>query len=421
MMAKLLYQVVMVAYGWAARLVAIWDTKAQLFVNGRRGWQSVLEGFMEQQPEKQLIAWFHCASLGEFEQARPVIEAFREQYPRYKVVLTFYSPSGYEVRKGYDKADLVMYLPLDTRSNAKKFVTLLRPSVVFFVKYEFWYHYLHYLSKRKIPVYSISAIFRENHIFFKPWGGFFRRMLKLFTYILVQDVSSLQLLKDLGLKQVALTGDTRFDRVYAICQSPRHLPPAEYFSKGYKVLVIGSSWPADITLLAPFVNRFAEPLKIIVAPHELEEEIYQDIREKFHTKQVVNYSAYNPEKHHAFDVLIVDNMGNLSSLYQYADFAWVGGAFGKGLHNTLEPATYGIPIFFGSKFSKFKEAIDLVSLECAFSVDTVEAFEKHFLALYHDPELYGQVGNLCARYVKEHCGATEKIMQIVAENTNLAT
>jgi 3-deoxy-D-manno-octulosonic-acid transferase len=368
---------------------------------------------IEQQTSK--VAWFHCASLGEFEQGRPVIEKYRETFPDHKIVLTFFSPSGYEVRKNYAGADFICYLPADTPAKAKDFIEKINPSIAFFVKYEFWYNYLRILHEKQIPVISFSAIFRENQVFFKWYGGFHRNILKYFTHIFVQNQTSLKLLQDIGIQSVTVGGDTRFDRVQQIAKARKNLPIIETFKDGKPLLIIGSCWQEDFEMLLPFLNTFEKELKIIIAPHEIHEseilswQLLLEMNNIKYSKVEENLPTLT-----AHDCLIIDNIGMLSSLYQYADFAWIGGSYGKGLHNILEAATFGLPIFFGNKnYRKFKEAVDLEQLSGAKAIENTNEFEKEFRKLYDDLSLRKQKSEIIKKYVGENTGGTDKVIRYI--------
>lgn len=406
-MSRLFYSFFLQVYGLLVRLAALWNPKAKQWTEGRR---DILDKIsMAMQGNTAPVAWFHCASLGEFEQARPVIEAFTKEFPSYKIMLTFFSPSGYEVRKNYAVADLIFYLPLDTALNARKFIGSVKPVIAFFAKYEFWYHYLYELKQSNIPAVSFSAIFRSEQVFFKPYGSFFRSILSNFQHIFVQNQSSLHLLQKIGIQQVSIAGDTRFDRVQTIASQKKDLPLVATFKQGQKLLIIGSGWPQDMHVLIPFLNRFTEPLKIIIAPHEIHETEITSLQTQLQKKSV-RFSQAQQTGITAADVLIIDNIGMLSSLYQYGEFAYIGGAFGKGLHNILEAATFGMPVFFGPNYIKFQEAIDLIAAGAAFSVHTTEDFASQFTALYMAEETRLAKADLSRQYVTNHTGATRKII-----------
>ena len=363
-------------------LVAPFNPKARQWVDGRRDWATRLQ--QQLAGNTSPIAWFHAASLGEFEQGRPVMEAFRAQYADYKILLTFFSPSGYEVRKDYDGADYVIYLPADTPANAQKFIQLVKPQLAFFIKYEFWYNYLRELKTAHVPVISFSAIFRPNQLFFKPWGQFYRNMLHYFDHILVQNQESVALLASIDLTSVTLAGDTRFDRVAQVVNTNKAIPLAEIFKNNSPVIVIGSAWQDDMAVLIPFLNTFAAPLKAIIAPHEIHDDEIERWRSQL-LKPSVRFSQASETDAAVAGVLIIDNVGMLSSLYQYGEFAYIGGAFKQGLHNILEAATFGMPLFFGPEYDKYQEAIDLVQEGAAFPIGNVNELTETFAKQYDKP------------------------------------
>ena len=355
------------------------------------------------------MAWVHCASLGEFEQGRPVIRQFREAFPAYKILLTFFSPSGYEVRKDYPQADYIFYLPWDTASNATRFVEITRPKIAFFIKYEFWHNYALALHKKNIPLLSVSSIFREGQVFFKGYGGWFRSTLRKFDHFFVQNEKSGQLLKSIGIAHVTIAGDTRFDRVNEAIQKVREIPIAREFKSNGQTIVVGSCWPKDMELLAPHINENAGKLKFIIAPHEIKESFLKEIETSVNVK-TVRYSQAN-ENISGHHVLLIDNVGMLSSLYQYGEFAYVGGGFGKGLHNILEAACFGIPVFFGNKnYKKFQEATDLIMRGGAFDVNDYADFKKKYESLANNPKNYQVASEVTRSYIAENIGATQKVI-----------
>jgi 3-deoxy-D-manno-octulosonic-acid transferase len=349
--------------------------------------------------------WFHAASLGEFEQGRPVMEALRKSHPEYKIILTFFSPSGYEVRKNYNGADIVCYLPLDTPRNAKRFVDLVNPEKIIFIKYEFWPNFLSYCRKKEISTYVISAVFRKSQIFFKWYGKPYANILSSIKCMYVQDENSKKLLSSIGITNVTVAGDTRFDRVMEIFENARQLPIAESFREGNRVLVAGSSWPKDEELIFKYLQSNPE-LKLIIAPHVLSVDHLNDIEERIGVS-CIRYSAATNESVKEVRCLLIDNMGMLSSLYRYGDIAYIGGGFGVGIHNTLEAAVYGIPVVFGPNFGKFNEAKDLVALGGGFSIqDYVELQSTLDWLLLHKG-----AGKIAGNYVKQNQGATMKIIE----------
>ncbi len=404
-MALLLYSLFVRLYTTGIRIASLFNPKAKLFIQGRKGLiKKVEQSFKPDAP----VAWFHCASLGEFEQGRPVIEAFKQRFPDYKIVLTFYSPSGYEVRKDYEGADLVCYLPVDTKSNANRFIEAISPTIVFFVKYEFWHFYSKALKRRNIPLLSIATILRPGQIYFKSYGSFYQRILRRFTHFFVQDEKTKALLEKIDIDNCEISGDTRFDRVAKICEFPQNLPLVEQFNNNQKVMVVGSAWDEDIEVLTSFIND--STLKFIIAPHEIDEKFMQRMKKDF-MRRTIRYSQLaTVDTPSDFDVLIIDNVGMLSSLYQYGDYAFVGGGYGKGLHNILEPATFGLPIFFGDQnYEKFKEAIDLIKLGGAMAIADYDALRIQYRS-FSEPRTYEIASEINADYVKNNTGATKRII-----------
>ncbi|WP_317192336.1 3-deoxy-D-manno-octulosonic acid transferase [Hymenobacter jeongseonensis] len=383
--------------------------RAAAWVAGRRGLLAHIRQTIGSDPAPRV--WFHCASLGEFEQGRPLLEAYRQAYPGTKLVLTFYSPSGYEIRKNWPGADYIFYLPLDTQRNAQAFFDAVQPRLVVFVKYEFWYHFLNEAQRRGIPSIVVSAIFRPDQIFFKPWGGFFRSILRKFAHIFTQNESAAQLLRTIGITQVSVAGDTRFDTVVATAAAPlRQLPNIETFvADGVPVLVAGSIWPEDLPALTPLMRDYAGRLRIIMATHEIDEATLKTVELNWPGK-VVRYSKATPELLHSASILLIDNIGLLSQLYRYGHYAYIGGAFGKGLHNTLEAAAFGLPLFFGPNYRKFQEAVDLLERGLAFSVSDANELSHHFAPLWEDEKRRLRIQDQMLDYVHGQAGATRTIM-----------
>ncbi|MBF8961914.1 3-deoxy-D-manno-octulosonic acid transferase [Pontibacter sp. FD36] len=409
---KLLYDIGLKAYQAAIAVAAPFHQKAKLMQEGRAG---QFERMQQQlQGNTAPTVWFHCASLGEFEQGRPVIEAFREAFPRYKVVLTFFSPSGYEVRKNYAGADYIFYLPLDSHSNANRFLDIVKPKLAVFVKYEFWHYYLQAMQERAIPVLSISAIFRPDQVFFKPYGDFNRSMLQRFTHIYTQNETSLKLLQGIGIAKASIAGDTRFDRVLQTAASVKTIRMVEAFAQGKAVFMIGSSWPADIEVLLPLIQRYRQDIQFIIAPHEIHESGIAQLMQQL-GEGAVRFSQATEADANRYNVLVIDNIGMLSSLYSYGTYAYIGGAFGKGLHNTLEAAVFGLPLFFGPKFDKFQEAKDLVALGCAFPINNAGELMQAFERVHTTSGLRQGITNKEKTYVHEQAGATAKIMADVRQ------
>lgn len=360
--------------------------------------------------------WFHFASLGEFEQGRPVLEKMKVLYPEKPVVVTFFSPSGYEVRKNTLLADAVYYLPLDTPKNARGFIEALQPDIAVFTKYEYWYCFFNELNKRHIPLYIISGIFRPGQVFFKWYGGLHRKMLGMVSHFFVQDDASQKLLQTLNINNVTVSGDTRFDRVWANAQQPKQLPEIEKFKGGKNVFIAGSTWPQDEELLVNLVMLYPD-WKFIFAPHEITEEKVNKLIDILPTDQTIRFSHISHLTSHIFakQVLVVDNIGMLSSLYQYGEVAYIGGGFGVGIHNTLEAAAFGLPVIFGPNYQRFREACDLVELKAGISIGNMHEL-KNAAGLVMEDEIYrNNASKLTARYVAEHTGATEAIAGYIGE------
>lgn len=398
------------------RLAALFHPKARAFVTGRNNLLRRLAAAF--QSNTSPVIWVHCASLGEFEQGRPVIEALKKEFTDIKILLTFFSPSGYEVRKQYAQADHVCYLPWDTRKNAQKFISITKPVLAIFIKYEFWAHYTHALAARKIPTLSISSIFREGQLFFRPYGGFYRQILRNFTFFFVQNDVSLKLLRSIGIKNCMRSGDTRFDRVYQIVRNNDEITIAKNFKGDQKTFVVGSCWPEDLEVLIPFINE--NKMKFIIAPHEISESTVAMLERSLQVRSI-RFSMAATAPLEDYQVLIIDNVGMLSRLYRYGEFAFIGGAFGKGLHNILEAACYGVPIFFGNKnYGKFQEAIDLINRGGAFEVADYPDFKSKYEML-NTPESFLLACEVTRQYVEENLGATEKIMKFCRENLSVKT
>ena len=404
---KIIYNLGIRLFSIALIFASAFNKKARLFRTGRK---NIFESIQKKIDPNANIIWFHCSSLGEFEQGRPVIESIKEREPGYKILLTFFSPSGYEVRKDYEVADYIFYLPVDTKKNAEKFIRLVNPQKVVFVKYEFWYHYLHTLSGKNIPVYLISSNFRPNQIFFQRHGEFFRQILRKFTHLFVQNLRSQELLSAIHIEHVTVAGDTRFDRVNAIVENRKDLQEIETFKNNKFTIVAGSTWKEDEEILIRLIHESENDQKWILAPHEIQENhIAQIIRSV--KRPVIRYSEINKSDSSQANVLIIDNIGMLSSLYYYGNLAFIGGGFGKGIHNILEAATYGIPVLFGPKFKAFQEAIDMVNSGGAFSVKSYEELMNIFQQLVNNPEHLKNSGNIARKYVQSNLGATESIVK----------
>jgi 3-deoxy-D-manno-octulosonic-acid transferase len=362
------------------------------------------------------IVWIHCASLGEFEQGRPLIESIKKQYPTYQILLTFFSPSGYEIRKNYELADYVFYLPADTKSNARKMIELVNPEIVFFVKYEFWFHYIQELKNRNVPLYLVSAIFRKDQLFFKnlPWGKWYRKMLFGFKHFFVQDEQSVKLLESIGLQNVTKAGDTRFDRVAGIALNGKEIPLVEKFKNNQLLVVAGSTWKPDEEILIEYIHNHPE-IKFIIAPHETKRGNIDRLISLLKTP-VVCYTEATDETVMNSHVLIVDTIGLLSSVYRYANLAYIGGGFGVGIHNTLEAATFGMPIVFGPNYLKFNEATAMVKLGVAHSVNDYQGLKTILDRYLSDAGKREQVALSCIQFTQQNLGATQIIINKVFNN-----
>jgi len=406
----LLYGISLFFYSLLIHLASPFNEKAKLFVTGRKNWKSKLQSQVEKDAK---YLWFHCASLGEFEQGRPVIEEVKKQFPEFKIVLTFFSPSGYEIRKNYDGAEIVAYLPVDTKANAQAFTNIVKPQKVFFIKYEFWYFYITELKKQNIPLYIFSAIFRENQHFFKnsPWGSWYRKTLFQFEHFFVQNETSAELLKNIGLSNITVSGDTRFDRVAAIASNAKKNPIVEKFKGNSLLIVAGSTWKPDEEKLVEFINQ-SSGVKFIIAPHEVSNTNVNRIQQLL-KKPSILYSNIDNSNTHSFEVLIIDSIGLLSSLYQYGDIAYIGGGFGVGIHNILEAATFGMPIVFGPNYKKFKEAVELISNGGAVSIANSAEIQQTFLQLISDKKVLINSSNASKNYVKKNVGSTKIIIKKV--------
>lgn len=409
----LLYNIGIRSYSLLVGAASFFVPKARLWTEGRKHWREKLRKGV-QGAEK--VAWFHAASLGEFEQGRPVIEAFRQRHPEYFILLTFYSPSGYEIRKNYTGADFICYLPSDTPANALDFVEIVRPDITFFIKYEFWHNYLTALKKSGSVVISFAAIFRPGQLFFRKGGGFYRNLLTRFDAILVQDERSVELLRQCeNLGEVQIAGDTRFDRVAELEKTARKLTEIEEFVKGEPCLVVGSAWAEDMQILIPVLNRLEGRLKAIIAPHEIREAEITAWENQLNQPSL-RYSRYKKEGFRLSNsdtrYLFIDNIGMLSALYRYGQIAYIGGSFGKGLHNTLEAATYGMPVLFGNRsYQKFSEAVRLLDRGVARTVAGEDELYQAIRGYLDHPEELRRVSAMARDFVQANTGATEKVME----------
>lgn len=408
---KFLYQL---GINLAALLLPVsrfFSPKMKLFIDGRKQSFAVLENQIDKNQE---YIWFHVASLGEYEQGLPVMEEIKAKYPEYKLLLTFFSPSGFEIRKNNKIADITIYLPLDTKQNVKRFLDIVQPKMVFFIKYEFWPNYLLELKSRNVPTYLISGIFRKNQLFFKWYGGFYRKALQSFNHFFVQNDASAQLLKSIDFNNATVNGDTRFDRVAQIVERAQPLDFIAEFKNNTTTIVIGSSWIDDETIYLPYLNN-SKNIKFIIAPHNIKEEEITRLISKI-DKKTVRYTNYKTEDLKDADVFIIDTIGILTQIYAYADIAYVGGAFKTGLHNILEPATYGTPVVIGPKFSKFQEAKDLVALGSCLVVNNTEELSATFNRLIEDVTYRKELGIKNREFVLKNKNATKIVMEFIERN-----
>ena len=424
----MIYNIVIYFVLWGIAIASLFNEKVRKMWRGEREAFKILKQKVD--PSAKYV-WFHAASLGEFEQGRPLMERIRKEYPQYKILLTFYSPSGYEVRKNYEGADIICYMPVDTRLNAIRFLRLVRPVMAFFIKYEFWSNFLHILKHRNIPTYSVSSIFREDQVFFKWYGRSYANVLKCFTRFFVQNEESKHLLEGIGITDVDVVGDTRFDRVLQIKEAAKHLPICEAFRKGvavsssssalssfdpekesrpdFKVFVAGSSWPPDEDIFIRFFNEHKD-WRLLIAPHVIAEEHLKLILSLLKNKKVVRYTQTNPEEAAKADVLIIDCFGLLSSMYNYGDIAYIGGGFGVGIHNTLEAAVWNMPVIFGPNNKKFQEAQGLLKSGGGFEITNYESFEGLMNSMINNPAFLKQAGDKAGAFVASLSGATGKVL-----------
>ncbi len=403
-----MYNIAIYLYLLGVAIAALFDKKVRTMWRGERAAFDRLS--REVDPEASYV-WFHAASLGEFEQGRPLMERLRKLHPEYKILLTFFSPSGYEVRKDYDGADIICYLPLDTPFNARRFLRLVRPVKVFFIKYEFWYNYLHILKHRGVPVYSVSSVFRPDQIFFRWYAREYAKVLRCFTRFYVQNDVSRELLAKIGITDVTVTGDTRFDRVLSIREQAKDLPVVEAFKGDGKVFVAGSSWAPDEDIFIPFFNSHKD-WKLVIAPHVIAEEHLRQIADKLDGR-VVRYTQVTPDEARRADCLIIDCYGLLSSIYRYGDVAYVGGGFGVGIHNVLEAAVWNIPVIFGPNNGRFIEAQGLKAANGGFDISSKDDFDRIMTRMMTDGKALSGAGKAAGDYVTSCTGATEKILDAI--------
>ena len=403
-----LYNLIVQIARFLLKIAAFFIPKMKLFIEGRKVVFSALEQKIKSSDK---TIWFHAASLGEYEQGLPVIEKIKEQFPSHKIVLTFFSPSGYEVRKNNTVADVTIYLPLDSKKNAKQFLSLVHPELVFFIKYEYWPNYLAELRKLKTKTYLISGVFRKNQLFFKWYGGFYRKALDTFTYFFVQNDGSKKLLRQLDKTNVTVSGDTRFDRVATILEKDNSLDFISQFKDNTLTIVVGSSWPKDESLLVNFINSNNYDIKFIIAPHNIKQEQIRQLKNSI-TKKTVLFSEKEGNNLADFDVFIIDTIGILTKIYNYANIVYVGGGFGNpGVHNLLEPATFGVPILIGPNFSHFAEATALVNMEACVSVNNQKELDEAFANLIVNDDIRHEKGHMCSTFIQMNKGATAVILK----------
>ncbi len=409
-----LYNIITLFAAQILKLVAVFSPKMKLFVAGRK---TVFSTLANQIQSNDKTIWFHAASLGEYEQGLPVIEVIKQKFPAHKIIVTFFSPSGYEVRKNNTVADVTIYLPLDTASNAKQFIQLAHPEMVFFIKYEYWPNYLNELKKQEIKTYLISGILRENQAFFKWYGGFYRTALKTFDYFFVQNENSKKLLQSIGFNNVKVSGDTRFDRVVSILERDNSLDFIATFKDNKTTIVIGSSWPKDENLLVNYINKASDNVKFIIAPHNIKPEQIQELKKSIRKKTILFsekdeiLKQVQNDKLEKFQVFIIDTIGILTKIYSYADIAYVGGGFGNpGVHNILEPATFGLPVVIGPNYSHFAEATALVNMEGCISIQNQTELNEAFDLLLQNEDERFEKGHICSTFVQMNKGATQTII-----------
>ena len=404
---KLLYNICIVLYATLIRFASLFNKKAKLWCEGRRG---MAERMREAIGDAENIVWIHVSSLGDFEQGRPLVDYVHDHYPEYKILLTFFSPAGYEVRKNYANADYVFYIPIDTRRQVRRFLDVVRPKVVIFVKYEFWLNMLAELRHRNIRTYIASAIFRRNSIFFHRLGGIWREALRTFDTLFVQDEHSKELLAEIGVENVVVAGDTRFDRVLTIADKAEKVEIVEQFKGDKRLFVAGSTWGPDEEILLPLINESPD-IKFVIAPHEMEESRIEHLMREV-KGGAVRYTQL-PTDFTAAQVLVLDTVGILSRVYGSAEWAYIGGGFGAGIHNTLEAAVYGMPVAFGPKYHKFKEACDLIELGAGRSVANAEGLKAWFAELKSDNDYLARLSALAKVYVNQHRGVTERVVKSI--------
>ena len=404
---RFFYTIFIHLYNAGIAVAALFNLKAKQLHRGRKQTWEILESACK---DKKIV-WFHAASLGEYEQGRPLIERLRQRHPELTFLVTFFSPSGYEVKKNAKEIDIACYLPADTPRNVRRFLDIVRPQAAYFVKYEYWYNFIDGITRHRIPLYYVSAIFRPSQYFFKPVGRWFARQLQCCTHFFVQDSRSAELLQSIGIKQVTITGDTRYDRVYAIAQQNARLDFVESFKGDAQLLVVGSSWPHDEQAVAQVFPTLQRSYKLLLAPHLIDEGHITDILARFSDYKTIRYTQREGHDLSEYQILIVDAIGLLSKIYRYADVAMVGGGFATGLHNTLEAAVFGIPVIFGPQYQKFAEAVGLVNRGGAFPVRNADELRELMQRFENDPDFYRLTCQTCATFVEENLGACDKILE----------
>lgn len=403
---SLLYNFGIQLYHLSILVASIFNKKASLMIKGRKG---LLNNIKSQINKNDNIIWFHCASLGEFEQGRPLIENIKKKYPDKKILLTFFSPSAYEIRKNYSQADYIFYLPFDTKNNAKKFIKIVNPKIAIFVKYEYWFNYISELKKNNVPLFFTSSIFNKNKYFFKWYGSWSRKNLKKISGFFVQNQESKKLLESIGISNVVVSGDTRFDRVYKLSQNCERNLLIEKFVSDKRVFIAGSTWPPDDVLIVDLINSGFDNIKFIIAPHEINDNKIENLIKSLKPK-TLKYSDANLQNIQYADVLIIDCIGILSKLYQYSSIAYIGGGFGVSIHNIQEPATFGNTVIFGTNYKGFQEAVDLVDLGGAFPVENSRQLISKTKKLLSDKKFLKTSSDICLNYIKKKTGATELIL-----------
>lgn len=409
---RLIYNISIRLYLLAIRVAALFTPKAKQWLQGRKNFFEELQQSIKKEDE---IIWFHVASLGEFEQGRPLMEAVKKLFPSHRTLLTFFSPSGYEAKKNYKGVDYIFYLPMDTRSNARKFVSIVKPKMVIFVKYEFWFNYINELYKNKIPLLMVSVIFRPSQHFFKFWSVWFRKQLTKVTWFYVQNDESVYLLNNIKIYHVEKSGDTRFDRVKILLNEKHDIPFIEHFKGNDLLIVAGSSWPPDEDILRYVLSNTNIPFRLIIAPHVVSDSHVAELQKKFNKWSPVLYTDFTNSFSKNSTVMILNTTGILSHIYRYADLSYVGGGFGVGIHNLLEPATYGQPVLFGPNFNKFQEARDLINLKTGFSVSNKDETLKLVESLLSGDVLRADIGIKSKKYVEANAGATDIVLNKIKE------